>query len=258
MSDFNDALSRDAIFNGKVTIRQRVKGYRFSIDALLLAWYVSVLPGNRALDLGTGCGVISLALAYKRPELKIDAIEIQKRLARLANENVKRNKFRSINITNTDLRELKGSEREGKYDFVFSNPPFRAVGRGRLNPEKEKALARHEIKATLSDVLECSARSIKSGGFIGLINLAERLAELERMAEDSGLPVQHKCLVKPYPDKSPNLILTLIGQKRLKTQADCELSIWEKQGIYSSTVEAILSGEWESMPHPLNMFTELE
>ena len=56
----------DSFLNGKLQIIQSRQGYRFSVDALLLAEFVSVRSEDVVVDLGAGCGIISLFLAVKR------------------------------------------------------------------------------------------------------------------------------------------------------------------------------------------------
>ena len=244
-------ITRDTIFHGAVSVRQRRHGYRFSIDALLLAWYVSALPGKRALELGTGSGVVSLALAYKRPELRIGSVEIQSALADLALTNVSENQFANVTIHETDLRKLRGEPWGSCFDFVFANPPYRAVGRGRLNPEQEKAIARHELKATLADVLDCASRCVVLRGRIALVLLAEREADLRALTPKFGLNIIQRTAVRPFPDKPENLLLLLLGT-RGEELPPFEVAVWEEVGNYTELVDNILTGSWKDLPHPLS------
>ena len=244
-------ITKDAIFHGAVSVRQRRHGYRFSIDALLLAWYASALPGKKALELGTGSGVISLALAHNRSELRIDAVEIQPTLADLAQTNVHENGLANVTIHEADLRRLRGEKWEGRFDFVFANPPYRAVGRGRLNPEREKAVARHELEATLADVLGCALRCILPNGKIALVLLAERENDLRSLTPKFDLDIIQRTAVQPYPDRPENLLLLLLGSGEEKLSA-FEMSVWEEVGSYTELVDNILTGSWMDLPHPLS------
>jgi len=87
------AITEDSLFHGKVSVQQYKNGYRFSIDAVLLAGFVHVKPGERLLDPGCGCGVIPLILARRYPELQIMGCELQKDLAALAQANIRANKL---------------------------------------------------------------------------------------------------------------------------------------------------------------------
>ena len=251
MTNPGDRFSDDAIFNGGINVHQRREGYRFSVDALLLAWFASDIPGERALELGTGCGVASLALAFKRPELLIDAVEIQDSLFELAAHNIEINDINNIKLSHLDLREIAGDRWERRYDLVFSNPPFRAVGRGRLNPEPEKARARHELLVTLNDVVACAARTLKPGGAAAFVLLPEREAELEKTAARNRFGIVHKCRVKPFADRPANILLTLLMPGAHKQAAETELVIYETMGEYARQARAIIDGEWMVIRHPL-------
>ena len=246
MGESTDEISDDAIFNGAVTVRQRREGYRFSLDALLLAWYASLVPATRALELGTGCGVVSLALMHKLRWLRIDAVEIQETLHALARENAAANGFSGLNVVRADLRELSGPDWEGRYDLVFSNPPYRRVGRGRLNPEPEKARARHELLATLDDVLSCCGRTLRPGGSAALVLLAEREPELQSKAGICGLHVVHRCRVRPYADKEPNILLARLALESAAAVGE-GLVVYNAVGEYTPSARAVIDGEWDKV-----------
>ena len=169
----------DTLFGGRLKILQKKSGYRFSIDALLLAHFAEPRPGERMIDLGTGCGVIPLIIAFRKRTGKITGVEIQPSLADLARRNAALNRLSSrITILEKDLRNLEGKGFKGIFDLALSNPPYRKVGAGRVNPRQEKALARHEFKAALQDVLRASQYLLKEKGRLAMIYPASRAAEL--------------------------------------------------------------------------------
>ena len=251
MEKENDAISQDAIFNRQIQIRQRKRGYRFSVDALLLAWYTSLLDGSRAAELGTGSGVISLALAWHRKELQIDAVEIQESLFELANQNIKLNNFLNITLHHLDLNHFPLQDNVGKYEIVYTNPPFRAVGQGRLNPDAEKAIARHELHASLLQTLQCCSRCLSNSGTATMIILAERFEDLNKDAGNAGLTIWQKTWIKPFPHKDANLLMVALRKQANGLSPDREISIWEEKGRYTQLLEKLLQGQWEGLPHPL-------
>ena len=171
----------DTLFGGRLKILQKKSGYRFSIDALLLAHFAEPRPTDRTIDLGTGCGIIPLIIAFRKKTGKITGVEIQPSLADLARRNAAQNRLSGrITILERDLRNLDGKAWKGKFDLVLSNPPYRKVGTGRVNPRQEKALARHEFKASLQDVLRAAQYLLKEKGRLAMIYPASRAAELIR------------------------------------------------------------------------------
>ena len=115
-----DDETLDAFYHGRVRVLQKKKGYRFSVDAPLLADFIRTRADDEALDLGTGSGIISLLLSVK-PFRRIAALEIQAGLADLARRNVEINGLGDrIEVVEGDLRAYEPGRR---FDLIFSNPP---------------------------------------------------------------------------------------------------------------------------------------
>ena len=55
----------DTFYHGRIRVFQKKKGYRFSIDAPLLADFVRTKETDQILELGTGNGILSLLLSIK-------------------------------------------------------------------------------------------------------------------------------------------------------------------------------------------------
>jgi tRNA1Val (adenine37-N6)-methyltransferase len=139
------SLTTDTFFNGKLHITQDAAGYRFSLDAIVLAHHTDTHAGERVLDLGTGCGIIALILAYRNPDIRVYGIEIQGELADLAVSNVGANHMQNrITVLCRDMRDLKPRMIGGPVDVIVCNPPYRKPNSGRLNPDPQRAVARHE------------------------------------------------------------------------------------------------------------------
>jgi tRNA1Val (adenine37-N6)-methyltransferase len=171
----------DTLFGGRLKILQKKRGYRFSIDALLLAHFTEPNRKDRILDLGTGCGILPLLLVFQKKANRVTGLEIQPSLADLARRNAALNQLSSrIQIWEGDLKTLEQKVKSGSFHLVLANPPYRKVGSGRVNPQKEKAIARHEIKATLEDVLRAASYLLKDKGRLTMIYPASRAADLMR------------------------------------------------------------------------------
>ena len=169
----------DPFFDGSLQILQKKKGYRFSIDAILLSQFISLRKGEKAIDLGTGCGIVPLLLAKATKTHSFVGIEIQRELAELARRNVALNRLdEHITILHRDFKTLKGVFSPGAFDVVFSNPPYRKRLAGRINPSPEKAIARHEIKGTLDDLIKMAAYLLPAKGRCYLIYSASRAVDL--------------------------------------------------------------------------------
>ncbi len=178
---FDREETLDTLFEGNLKIIQSKEGYRFSIDALLVAHFCSPRPKDRIMDLGTGCGVIPLILAHRRKDAEIIGVELQPPLAALARRNVALNGFsRRIQILEADLKDIRSAEKQEAFDLVLSNPPYYEVETGRINPQAEKAGARHEVYAKLEDLLLTASHILSKKGRLVMIFPASRASDLIR------------------------------------------------------------------------------
>jgi tRNA1Val (adenine37-N6)-methyltransferase len=162
-----------------IKLFQAKTGYRFSVDALLLEDFISAKRLDKGIELGTGSGIISILLAKRLKHTKITAVEIQESLAERARRNVRLNNLEDrVEILNMDIKKLKKVFPPNKFDFAFSNPPFRRTKTGLLSIDEERAIARHEIKITLPELMNIASYLIKETGKFYLIYHPFRLVEL--------------------------------------------------------------------------------
>ena len=197
----------DAIFRGGLKVIQPEWGYRFSIDAVLLAGLTRIRSQDWVVDLGTGCGVIPLLLAYQRPVASITGIEIQESLVSIAERNILLNGFdHLINIVQADLRNVDEHLVGGPVNLVVSNPPYRELRSGRLNPNSEKAIARHEVLATLHDVVRAAARLLPHKGRLALVYPTRRLPALLGELTAGGFAPKYLTLIHTTHDAEAKLI----------------------------------------------------
>lgn len=179
-------------------LSQTIGGHRFSVDALLLAAFAGLrAKDRRGLDLGTGCGVVGLALLLSHPgqNLQITGLDSDPEMLRHASINAERLGFQQqFAIQNDDILSY-APESGPPYDFVSCNPPWREPGRGRLNPGPDRARARHEGPAGLTDFAAASRRSLKTRGRFFLVHLPERLPEILAVCSGHGLAPKRLRLV---------------------------------------------------------------
>lgn len=228
----------DSFFNGRIQIRQDRGGYRFSIDAVLLAYHVKPRPGDRVLDLGTGCGIIPLILAFRHPDITIYGIEIQQELSDLGVFNVSNNRMQErITILCQDMRKLRSKMIAGPVDLVVCNPPYRKSDSGRLNPDHQRAVARHEIKATLPDVVMAARRMLRTAGKFIVIYAAQRMVEL--LTQMHANEIEPKMLRSIHSGRDTAAKLVLVeGVKggRPGTSVAPPLILYDENGDYTSEV----------------------
>ncbi len=181
-------ITDDALFNGTLRIRQPARGYRFSIDAVILAHFAATAASRQVVELGAGCGVVSLILARLCPQAQIRGIEIQAELAALAQQNCDDNKMADrVRIDCGDIKQLRPGKHLAPVDWVVCNPPYYAHGGGRINAGSQKAISRHEICATLRDFLQAGYRMLNISGRLTMIYPAARTVDLMVCLRSVGL-----------------------------------------------------------------------
>jgi tRNA1Val (adenine37-N6)-methyltransferase len=180
----------DEILGGRLRIIQKKSGYRFSIDALLLAHFVVLREGEECLELGTGSGIVALILAHRHRCRRILAIDIQEELVSMAKRSAEMNNLAGrLEIRRGDVRHPGSLCEPMSFDAAVFNPPYRRLRSGRMNPDPAKAIARHEIAGTLGDFLAAASHALRDGGRVTAIYPARRMAEL--------ISRMHGCRIEP-------------------------------------------------------------
>ena len=185
------------------------KGYRFSVDAPLLASFVRIKGGERVIELGSGNGVILLLLATRAPRAReMVGLEIQREMVKLAEENVLLNGYEGlIRMVHGDIRECKRLFAPESFDLVLSNPPYHPVGRGRVSLLSTKAVARHEIFGGIEDILRASRYLLKGGGRAYYIYPSRRAATLLALMRSFKLEPKLIRWVHPSPGEGAKMLL---------------------------------------------------
>ncbi len=198
----------DSFFDGKLQVIQKKKGYRFSIDAVLLSRFVKIHKDERVIDLGTGCGILSLLLSQTTKARSFVGVEIQRGLAECAKKNVLLNHLEDrMSILQQDLRELGKTFAPGSFDVVLSNPPYRKYRSGRINPSEEKAIARHEMRGTLEDLISVTSYLLPAKGRCYFIFPAMRTVDLLMALRSRKLEPKRLQFVHPRMGEDAKFVL---------------------------------------------------
>lgn len=228
----------------RLNLTQSPHGYRFSLDAFLLADFVSHKATGPLMDLGTGCGVVALLLARCRPQDRIVGLELQTGLMHLARQNVACNELtHQVDMLQADMRHVRRLLSTGSFGTVVCNPPYRRVGHGRLNPNSERALARHELAVTLPQVLEAAGHLLRRRGSFYLVYHPSRLVELCVGLDAYQLRPQRLRQVYPKPQASASMVLVeAVKEGRQALMVLPPLFICGPDGRYTAELDAIVHG----------------
>jgi tRNA1Val (adenine37-N6)-methyltransferase len=223
----------------ELIIDQDKTGYRYSIEPFLLASFVTLLPDQLVLDIGTGCGIIPLLMVHRQPTLKVTASEIQE--CSQAQKNIDQNGMeKQISLLQGDfLKEAKSLTPES-FDHIISNPPYRKIQTGRINQNSSKAMARHELSINMGSLLDKSAPLLKKGGQISLAYPPERLSELMYKLEGQNLYPNRACFVHGNY-QAPAKIVLVSARKGKKTDftVNPPLAVYNGDGTFSKGMEKI-------------------
>lgn len=234
----------DTLFEGKLSVLQSESGYRFSLDALLLAHFAPAGRKERVVDLGTGSGVVALILAAREPSLEVVGLEIQTAMADRAARSAALNGLSErVSIVHGDVRAARRLFTAGSFDAAVANPPYRRLASGRINPDGEKRVARHEIKAKLGDFLRAAAYLLRRGGRISLVYPATRMTDLIEAMRAEKLEPKRLRLVHSFEESEAALVLAegvKGGGSELKIMPP--LIVYARGRKYSPEMSALLAG----------------
>ena len=189
-------------------IIQSRKGFRFGMDAVLLAHFVDVRPGDRVADLGTGTGIIPLLLAGHTKASKLTGLEIQPEMADMAGRSVALNNLTDrVSILQGDLRQAHELLGYGGFDVVTCNPPYERQGSGVVSEDRALAIARHEVACTILDVCRASFDILRQRGRLALIIRADRVMDVLLALRQTRLEPKRIRMVCARADREPNLML---------------------------------------------------
>ena len=230
----------DDLQNGYYIIQSR-QGFRYGIDAVLLSAFARVRETENVLDMGTGTGILPILLAAKTRGRSFTGLEIQEKSAGMARRSVAYNRLEDrIRIVTGGIKEAGAIFGPASFDVVVSNPPYMTGQHGLVNPDREKAIARHEVLCTLEDLVRETAGVLTSRGRFYLVHRPFRLAEIMGMLMKYRLEPKRMQLVYPYVDREPNMVLLEAcknGNPRITVEKP--LIVYEKSGRYTREIREI-------------------
>lgn len=206
----------------------------FGMDAVLLSGFAKVKPGERALDLGTGTGIIPILLEAKTKGEHFTGLEIQPESADMAARSVAYNHLQDrIDIVTGDIKDASARFGAGSFEVITTNPPYMIGQHGIQNDTSAKTIARHEVLCDLDDILRESAKILKQGGRFYMVHRPFRLAEIFSKMVAYHIEPKRMRLVYPFVNKEPNMVL-IEGLRGGKSRLTVEkpLIVYKEPGIY--------------------------
>ena len=197
----------DLQLNGLELI-QDPKKFCFGVDAVFLSDFVKIKAGERALDLGTGNGIIPILLSEKTQGRHLTGLEIQPEMAEMARRSVDYNGLEDkVDIVTGDIKEAAEIFKPAFFDVITTNPPYMIADHGLRNPADAKAIARHEVLCSLDDILRESMRLLQDKGRFYMIHRPFRLTEIMIKMNYYKIEPKRIQFIYPYLDKEPTMVM---------------------------------------------------
>jgi len=179
---------------------QNEKIFKAGTDGVMLGAWTSTSCVSRALDIGTGTGLLALMLAQKNEKAIIDAVEIQEAACRIAEANFMGSPWKQrLTLIQSSFQDLLVSS-DFKYDLIITNPPF--FIESLKNPASVKSIARHADTLSMEEILEGPAKLLQATGHLSIIYPYKEAVLFEEIALKYNLYCRRKLLVRPLPAKA--------------------------------------------------------
>lgn len=235
----NEAID-DLQLNG-LNLIQKIDGFKFGVDAVLLSDFANIKKKHRVIDLCTGTGIIPFLVYGKYEPKEIYGLEIQNDMVDMAKRSVKLNSLdEKIFFVNEDLKNATYLKQLEKFDVVTVNPPYKLNNAGIVNPSDKLAIARHEVLCNLEDVISASRVLLKDNGRLFIVHRPERLADIFTLMRKYKIEPKRVKMVHPKIGKAPNIVL-VEGQRDggayLKWEAP--LYVYDDSGKYTKEIDLI-------------------
>lgn len=200
MKVINNVLGFDGI-----KIVQDSEGFKFSLDSVLLANFVTLNKSTKKImDIGSGNGIIPILLSLKT-DAHIDGVEIQRECYLNSLESVKLNKMDNISIFNDDIKDFYKTLESDTYDVVISNPPYFMGNIHNINEMKK--IARHSLSLDYKDVIVISKKILKNNGLLSIVHRPENLMDILMFMRSNNIEPKKIRFVYPYKGKNANILL---------------------------------------------------
>lgn len=227
---------------GGFTFKQFFVGHekcamKVGTDGVLLGAWAPVYTAKKALDIGSGSGLIALMLAQRNVNLTIDAVELDSDAAQQAQENFQGSKWQErLRVVNQDIVAFS-QQLDFQYDLIVSNPPYFEPAVACRNEQRDQA--RYTTTLTHETLLECAKKCLRDQGLFCLVLPYEVGQKLEQMAQNSGWFTAYRVNIQDKP--STPFHRMLLGLQKEETPTQCStLILKDENNVYTAAFQELI------------------
>ena len=212
----------------KFSIAQNDCAMKVGTDGVLLGAWCDVDCAEKALDIGTGSGVIAVMLGQRCDDTMIHGVEIDDAAYLQAKDNFEQadwsDRLSAIKASIQDFAKLSRDE----YNLIVSNPPFFSGGTFSHNQDRNNV--RHTVKLGHGDLLIAVRKLLaKDGKFCVILPLIEGL-RFQEVAKTYALYCTKITEVKSRPDGSVERLLMQFEKTETAAIQKDEMAIYQQKG----------------------------
>lgn len=184
------------------------------------------------LEIGCGCGIVSLMLAQRLQEglgqgnFGITAVDIHEPSCREAARNAAQSPWSgSLAVENADFLRMP---EEKRFSLIVSNPPF--FDESLKSPDAARNLARHNDTLPFAALWEKSQRLLHTGGLLSLVLPPRAFEQMQLWQEESapGLRLVRLTRVFSKPGKACERLLCAWQ----KTDVNPKNTAWHEDSLF--------------------------
>jgi tRNA1Val (adenine37-N6)-methyltransferase len=216
------------------SIQQTNAALKVGTDAMILGAFVQSEGKKKALDIGTGTGVLSLMQAQKNNELYITAVEIDSAACEDAQYNFSQSPFPNpIELLEGDFLKINFPD---KFDLIYSNPPYY---QNALKSENASInLAKHVAELNPDLLCEKVATLLTCEGQFWLIWPFDNRENFLHSADENGLFLEQEIQLEGKPEQ-PVRSIFCFSKNKIEKPKNQNFIIRNSNNQYSAEYSAL-------------------
>ena len=227
--------TKDFLLDGKIIYFQLKKGYRSGIEPIILAAQCKKIHLS-ILDMGSGCGPISLICASRYPKSKIIGFEKNSAHLKLSNKSKDQNRFNNLEFFKKDVCQFDMNY-QNYFDLILTNPPFFFKDEVITSQNKSIFDSRYISKKKLMIWLTNMVNYLKPNGRAFIINRQSNLETIIQTLRE----LKCKTIIFPICSfkgaKPKNVLIEVNKNEKYVEIIKNEIIIHTKSSKYSKEIE---------------------